>query len=287
MLPLSERITVVLLTYNRASEVVRSLQQLTRLPEQPRILVVDNASQDDTAERVRSEFPQVGLLIMERNMGAAARNAGVEQAHTEYIAFCDDDSWWEGGALAKAVALLDAHPRIAALSARILLGPEEKEDPICAEMASSPLPSQGLPGPALLGFIACAAIFRRAAYLEVDGYQQQFFVGGEEELLAMDLWAKGWAIVYAPELIAHHWPSSVRDNPARQRTILRNALWVAWLRLPLIAALRRSWEICRTAPDRTALGSALAAALRGISWVVRHRKVAPDHVLSLYRRLRA
>lgn len=284
---LAERLTVVVLTYNRVDEVTRSLQKLAALSEKPQILVVDNASIDGTAERVRSQFPQARLIVMESNIGAAARNAGVECADTDYIAFCDDDSWWEEGALTKALALLDSNPKIAALSARILLGPEKREDPICAEMAASPLPSDGWPGPALLGYIACAAIFRRKAYLEVGGYQQRFFVGGEEELVAMDLWAKGWGIVYAPEIIAHHWPSPVRDNPSRQKTVIRNALWVAWLRLPLMTALRRSWDICRGINDSRVLRPALVAALSELLWVARHRKVAPAQVLSLYRRLRA
>jgi GT2 family glycosyltransferase len=285
MTSLSERLSVVLLTYNRAQEVLRSLRKLLALPEPPQVIVVDNASEDGTADLIHAHFPQVQLIVTQHNIGAAARNIGVQQAQTKYVAFCDDDSWWAEGALEQAVQLLDAHPGVAALSARILLGPDEMEDPICKEMAESPLPSEHLPGRALLGFIACAAVFRRDAYLEVGGYQQRFFVGGEEELVAMDLWSKGWSIVYAPQLIVHHWPSPVRDNPARQKTVIRNALWVAWLRLPAPEALRRSWEICSAAGNRKVFPSALAAALRELSWVAGQRKVVPDHVLSLYRRL--
>jgi hypothetical protein len=67
--------------------------------------------------------------------------------------------------------------------------------------------------------------------------------------------------------------------------VIRNALWVAWLRLPASEALRRSWEICSAAGNRKVLPSALAAALRELSWVAGQRKVVPEHVLSLYRRL--
>jgi hypothetical protein len=49
-----------------------------------------------------------------------------------------------------------------------------------------------LPGPPVLGFIACGGIVRRAAFLEVGGFNSRLGVGGEEELLAVDLTARGW-----------------------------------------------------------------------------------------------
>jgi hypothetical protein len=49
--------------------------------------------------------------------------------------------------------------------------------------------------------------------------------------------------------------------------------------------MRRTWKICSGARNPRILPSALAAALRELSWVAGQRKVVPDHVLSLYRRL--
>ena len=53
------RIAVVMITYNRRQEVLRSLGHLTALPERPRIVVVDNGSTDGTAAAVAEPFPQV------------------------------------------------------------------------------------------------------------------------------------------------------------------------------------------------------------------------------------
>jgi GT2 family glycosyltransferase len=153
-------------------------------------------------------------------------------------------------------------------------------------MASSPLPSRDLPGPALLGFIACAVVFRRDAYLAAGGYEPKFFVGGEEELLTLDLVANGWSVVYAPRLTVHHYPSPQRDNAARQRIVIRNALWVAWLRLPWPRALKHTWRISRSAPDRKAMASGLWSALAELPWVCRKRKVLPAGVQMLYESLR-
>lgn len=283
------RISVVILTHNREHELRRTLARMTSLPEQPQIIVVDNASIDATAGMVRTEFPQVQLVPLRQNIGAAARNAGVEHASTPYVAFCDDDTWWAAGALTKAVELLDAHPKVAVLSARVLVGEEGKEDPTCAVMASSPLPSDDLPGPSLLGFLAGACAMRRQAFLDAGGYEPRFFLGGEEALLTLDLVAAGWRVVYAPELTVYHYPSATRDVTRRERILVRNALWVAWMRLPLMSALRDTWRICiRDAgkANRQVLASALLSAVRGLPWVFRNRRVVPGDTALLYRMLR-
>lgn len=280
------RVSVVILTYNRADELLVTLEHMCALPEQPPIIVVDNASTDHTPSLVRERYPQVTLIQLEYNVGGAARNVGVRHAHTPYVAFCDDDSWWDAGSIARAAAILDAQPRVAAVCARILLGTDRNEDPICAKMAASPLPSAGLPGPALLGFVACAVVFRRDAYLTAGGYEPRFFVGGEEELLALDLVSGGWSLVYVPQLTVYHHPSPRRDNVRRQITVIRNTLWVAWLRLPLPGAVKETWRVCRRATGRRVAAAAFVEALRELPWVVRNRRVLPADALQLYQALR-
>src|SRR6185295_6250225 len=100
----------------------------------------------------------------------------------------------------------------------------------------------------------------------------------EEALLAIDLAARGWALAYVEELIVHHAPSMRRDTRRRRRLLLRNALWCAWLRRPLPAALRFTLALIRTRRRDGALGPALASALAGSPWVLTHRRVVPPAV---------
>jgi GT2 family glycosyltransferase len=282
---LGNRLSVVILTFNRRDELRRTLERMSMLPEQPPIIIVDNASTDGTAQMVRADFRQVTLLASPTNVGGAARNLGVQQARTPYVAFCDDDSWWAPGSLTAAADLLDAYPSIAAACARILLGPEAREDPICCMMAASPLPAAGLPGPALLGFVACAAVFRRQAYLDAGGYEQRFFVGGEETLLTLDLVSAGWYLVYAPQLLVHHYPSPQRDRKDRHRIVARNAIWVAWLRLPALTALRETWRMLRYAARHGVLAAAVRSVLRELPWLASTRRVVSPRVHAWYRML--
>jgi GT2 family glycosyltransferase len=273
------RVAVVMITHNRREEVLRSLDHLTRLPERPPVVLVDNGSPDGTAAAVTRRFPQVEVLDAGGNRGAAGRNLGVRRVDAPYVGLCDDDTWWEPGCLARAADLFDAHPRLAVLTARVLVGPEARDDPACAALEHSPLPAApGMPGRPLLGFLAGASVVRRSAFLEAGGFPENAFLGGEEELLAVDLAARGWWLCYVPELVVHHYPSPVRDVFTRRVHLVRNALWFAWLRRPLTSALRRTFRAAGALPWDPAARRGFVAAVAGLPWVLRQRRIVPPEV---------
>ncbi|MBO0700717.1 MAG: glycosyltransferase, partial [Zavarzinella sp.] len=225
----SSRVSVVMVTRDRREDVLRTLDRLRRLPERPPVVVVDNGSTDGTPAAVEANAPDVRVIRAGRNLGGAGRNLGVAAAETPYVAFCDDDSWPEPGALRHAANVLDACPRLALLHGRVL-GPDGRDDPFCVELGRSPLPTEsGMPGPALLGFMACAAVVRREPFLAAGGFEERFGVGGEEDLLALDLAAAGWWLCYDPGYVVHHHPSVARPRAGRRATVIRNAVWTAWL----------------------------------------------------------
>jgi GT2 family glycosyltransferase len=280
------RVTVVI-TRNRLAELLTTLGYLRALPEGPEVIVVDNASSDGTVDTLRRRYPEIQVSPLDENLGGAGRSVGVERAKTPYVAFSDDDSWWAPGSMCRAADLLDEHPRLGLLAARVLVGPEEREDPICKEMAASPLPAEpDLPGTPVLGFLACAAVVRRSAFLEVGGFDHRLFIGGEEALLAADLASAGWGLAYVEDMTVYHHPSTVRDAHARRRFTTRNNLWFAWSRRPLASALRRTIGLLRRIPSGDAAARAgLIEGLRGLSRVLRRRRVVPLHVESKLRKL--
>ena len=145
------------------------------------MIVVDNDSSDGTGDFIRERYPGVELIALAENRAAAARTVGVRAAATPFVAFSDDDSWWDHDALIKAADAFDTHPKLALVAARVLVGAARTIDPICAVMAASPLPAdENLPGPSILGFLACGAAVRRTAFLNVGGFEPRFLVGGEK-----------------------------------------------------------------------------------------------------------
>ena len=98
-------VCAVVLTYNRPSLLRICLTRLyaqTHLPDE--ILVVDNASTDNTLEMLRSEFPEVRVLTLSPNVGAAGGFvAGMKQAYNEgfdWLGLMDDDAYPRPAALA-------------------------------------------------------------------------------------------------------------------------------------------------------------------------------------------
>lgn len=281
-------VTVVMITRDRRDATLSTLERLHALPGRPPVIVVDNGSSDGTADAVARRMPDVEVVALGRNLGAAGRNVGVERARTPYVAFADDDSWWEPGALMLAADVFNRHPRLGLLAARTLVGPDGEDDPLNAQLAAAPLGRQpDLPGPTVLGFLACAAVVRRAAFLEVGGFHAAFEVGGEESLLALDLAAKGWGLAYVPDVVARHDPEPQGERPGRRARQLRNDLWAAWLRHPAGLAARATARVARTAVADPAARSALVQAVRATPWVVRDRRPVPAPIADDLRRLAA
>ncbi|WP_242677427.1 glycosyltransferase family 2 protein [Streptomonospora litoralis] len=271
---------VVVATRDRRRELARTLLRLGRdHPDSP-VTVVDNASRDGTAAFVRAEFPRVSVVALPRNRGAAARNAGVAANPAPYIAFCDDDSWWAPGSLQRAAAAFDAHPRLGLVAASTFVGSSARPDPINAELATGLAPAPpDLPGPRVLGFLACAAVVRREAFRAAGGFSRLLFFTHEEALLAADLAALGWDACHLAQVHARHAPSPDRPPSAwRRRLDMRNRALVCWLRRPAGRALAETWHLARAARRMPEARGAFADLLGDLPRALVQRRRLPRRV---------
>lgn len=266
-------LSVVIITHDRREELLRALDVLAALPEGPPVVVVSNACQDGTDAAVRQAHPEVTLLSLPANLGAVGRNLGMRVAGTPFVAFCDDDTWWEPGALALAWETLRAHPRLAVVTGHILVEPDGDDDPICAELEASPIPlPDGIPGHGLVSFLAGASVVRTAAFFGAGGFDRHLELGGEEELLGADLVDRGWAMTHLPAVLVHHRASQRRDPHHRRARGIRNTLWFTWLRRPLRAAAGRTAGLVARLPADRVSACGVAQAARGALWVAASRR---------------
>lgn len=281
---LAAKVTVVVLTHNRRDELACALSHLARSP--CRIIVVDNAGTDATSSMLCGAAG-VDVVTLPRNIGGAGRNAGLETATTPYVALCDDDTWWPPGSMEGAARLLDERPDLALVTGRVLVGAGQTLDSMCEEMSRSPLGyGDDKVGYPVLGFLAGATMARREALLSVGGFDERFFIGGEEEIVALDLASKGWDLRYAPGVVVHHHPSSVRDPLARARFLVRNKLWTAILRYPM-PLLRSQARDCRARASADGSEKWLVTqTVRALPWLLRGRRPLPPDVVRRVELLR-
>jgi len=170
------------------------------------------------------------------------------------------------------VACFEQHPRLGLIQGKILLHGEQVE-PTCQLMASSPITTPlDFPGQRILGFVACGTIVRKEAFLLAGGFHRCFGVGGEEELIALDMVERGWLLTYLPDVLAFHCPSSIRDKTRRKQIAVRNHLWSTWLRRPLGSVFKETSPLLKKAITDCDVRKGVLEALAGLSWLLKERK---------------
>lgn len=119
------RVAIVIVTYNSARDIDRALRSLADPPPATphEILVVDNASADDTVTRVHASWPAVRLIASPSNLGfAAANNRGIRESSSELVLLLNPDTSVPRGAIDRLVAHLDARLDVAIVGPRIVDG---------------------------------------------------------------------------------------------------------------------------------------------------------------------
>jgi len=119
------RVAIVIVTYNSARDIDRALRSLADAPPATphEILVVDNASADDTVTRIRASWPGVRLIASPSNLGfAAANNRAIRESSSELVLLLNPDTSVPRGAIDRLVAPLDARLDVAIVGPRIVDG---------------------------------------------------------------------------------------------------------------------------------------------------------------------
>lgn len=110
---MSNLVSVIIPTYNRAHLIKRTLQSIIgQTYKNLEIIVVADGTLDNTAEVVESlGDPRVTYIDQKHTGGCSSpRNRGMQLARGHYIAFCDDDDVWLPEKLEKQIHVLESHP---------------------------------------------------------------------------------------------------------------------------------------------------------------------------------
>lgn len=184
------------------------------------VIVVDNDSQDGSAEYIRSNFgAESRLRVLEErgiNLGpAACRNIGAGKAQGKYLVFLDNDTEVEPQAIRELVLPLESDLSIGAAQAKLLrLGSGNFYD--CAGDFLGPLGflierSMGKQDTGQFDFIAdilsaksAASIIRKSLFEKIKGFDSDFFMYLEETDLCWRVWLAGSRVVFIPGSRVYH-----------------------------------------------------------------------------------
>jgi GT2 family glycosyltransferase len=279
-------VAVVVVTWNSAHEVEDCLR--SALAEDPaEVVVVDNGSADATAEKVRAEFPAVGIVALAENRGfAAGCNLGLSETKAPYVLFLNADARLAPGYLHVLLAELTSNPRAASATGKLVWEREGARfiDSAGIELCAWALrpgdrgrgePDRGQydrPGE-IFGPSATAAVYRRAALSELgpEVFDEDLFAYYEDVDLAWRLRRLGWRHLYVPGAVALHARRGADDKPreiAARAFANRYLVWLkneSLVRFALYAPVALPWEaarLLRRALRQPALLTGIPAALR-------------------------
>jgi glycosyltransferase involved in cell wall biosynthesis len=231
-------LSIVICTHNRADDVGDCLAALVPQLDKPstEVRVIDSGSRDDqrrTLERLVASVPHVELLRIDEPGVSLARNKGIGETKSEWVAFLDDDAIPSADWLENAHRLMSHVPEKCAIIAGAVL-------PQFPKGASRPLGKRWSQMLSLIqrsgegdctvscSMVAANVLFRRSALVEGGGFSTALgrhgttLLSGGEKLLQEQLIERGWSAWYSDRLKVRHKISAERLT---QKWILRRAYW--------------------------------------------------------------
>jgi GT2 family glycosyltransferase len=179
------------------------------------ILLVDNASTDDSVEWTKVHYPIIRIIQNGANLGfAGGNNAGVQAARGEWVVILNPDMRVEPDWLAELVRPLAQDPSIACVASKVLSWDGKTIDFADAAinfMGWGCQPGFGNQNLAeydtlrpLLFANGGAMLVKRDVYISLGGFDADFFAYYEDVDLGWRLWLNGYQVAFAPQAIVYH-----------------------------------------------------------------------------------
>jgi len=254
------------------------------------LIVVDNASTDDTVQMIQSNYPSVILLPQSTNTGVpGGRNIGIGRAKGEICVCLDDDAEFiDNASIRKCVDYFNKDRKLGCLAMRVL----DENNRIVTKLIprrDRKIFDEDRPGALFSG---TAFAVRHSAFTEAGEFWQDlspYF--GEEPDLSYRLLDRGYTILQTPHLSVRHYQPPAEGKPNKSRRIYcgtRNAPWIALRNLPwysVIGLTILSWGYFFLVAVRDwqlpAYFSAIVASIRHMPAVWHIRKPISKHTEAL------
>ena len=235
------RVSVIIPNYNGRRFLDTCLGALlgqTYAQELMEVILVDDASTDDSVATVREHYPQVKIVELTRNSGLAAGcNAGARAANGDLLVMLNNDTEAEPGWLAALVDVAEANPDAGAVASKMLLF--DRRDTL--HNAGDVMGADGIPRnrgvweadhgqydarTRIFGGCGGGVAYRRAAWEAAGGFDERLFMYLEDVDLAWRLQLLGWQARFAPGARLYHHLSATGGGVLASYYTGRNTVWV-------------------------------------------------------------
>ena len=213
---LQPQISIIVVSYNTSDIIAMCLESLLAESSITReIFVVDNASTDGSAEFIKTNFPSVNGIFNEKNVGfAVANNQALPLCRGKYVLFLNPDASLNPCAIENMIAYMNDNPQIGLAGGNISYPDGEPQWTVSDRYPGQKYASDELEQ--LPGSIACvigAAMIIRSELVKVTGgFDEDFFLYGEDQDLCLRIRKAGYEIGYADAAtIIHRGGSSVKS----------------------------------------------------------------------------
>ncbi len=216
------------------------------------VIVVDNASMDESRALLANEYPEVRLVALDHNAGfTGACNAGLRAARGAIIVLLNNDTEVDPHWLAEVQAAFARHPKAGSVASKMLLF--DRRDTF--HTAGDLFRADGTPanrgvwerdtGQYSEGYVfsACggAAAYRREMLDDIGLLDDDFFFSCEDIDLAWRAQLRGWRTVYAPRAVVYHQLAATGGGPTASFHDGRNYIYVLVKDVPG-SVWRRHWR---------------------------------------------
>ena len=249
-----DKLAIVILNWNGAKMLRQYLPSVLQYScDEATIYVADNASSDDSVQLLREHFPEVKLILLDRNWGfAEGYNKALAQIEAEYYLLLNSDVEVTHHWLTPLVEFMDAHEDVAACQPK-LLSVQDKDMFEYAGASGGFLDRYGYPFcrgrifetlerdegqydyPSEVLWATGAALFVRAhIYKDVGGLDARFFAHSEEIDMCWRIRLRGYKIFCLPESQVYHVGGGTlpKGNPMKTFLNFRNNLTMLYKCLP-------------------------------------------------------
>ncbi len=245
------------------------------------VILVDDASTDDSVAYVREHYPEVKVVVLTQNSGLAAGcNAGARAANGDLLVMLNNDTEPEPGWLAALVDVAEADPHAGAVASKMLLF--DRRDTL--HNVGDDMGADGIPrnrgvwqvdrgqydnSTQVFGGCGGGVAYRRTAWEAAGGFDERLFMYLEDVDLAWRLRLLGWQARFAPAARLYHHLSATGGGVLASYYTGRNTMWVIAKDMPG-PLIRRHFRRIIGAQWRVTLdalrawrGAAARARLRG------------------------